>query len=120
MDNKFWVFQIFYDYFGDTLCSRCDFFVTGLCVAPYTDKSRNVKILNLLFCITYLLIYIFLPDVGERGESYFFFGLIHSDFLSKIAIAVSGIAFLGHIILFVLQIIQAVKIRKNSVDSNEI
>ena len=92
------------------------FFITDLYIASYIDKYWNIKLLNLLFYITYLLLYIFLPDGGDVGELYFFFGLIHSNVLSYIAQAISGIAFLVHIVLLILQIIQVAKIKKKETD----
>ena len=88
------------------------FFLTNLFASAYVNKSPNIKLLNQLFCATYLIAYIFLPDGGDVGGLYFFFGLIHSDVLSYISQAISGIAFLGHIILFILQVIQIVKVKK--------
>lgn len=92
------------------------FFSTNLFMSSYVDKSRNIKILNLLFIMTYSLIYIFLPDAGDYGEMYFLFGLIHSDLLSNIACGIAGVSFLGHIVLFVLQIIYAVKTKKKQIN----
>ena len=88
------------------------FFLTNLFISCYTERFAKIRLFNLLFCITYLAAYIFLPDGGDYGELYFFFGLIHSDALSYIAEAVSGIAFLGHIVLFILQIIYVVKVKR--------
>ncbi|MBE7038910.1 MAG: hypothetical protein E7404_08430 [Ruminococcaceae bacterium] len=96
------------------------FFFTNLFMASYVDKTKNIKILNLLFIMTYLLLYIFLPDAADYGEMYFLFGLIHNDLLSNIAYAISSISFLGHIVLFVLQIIYAVKTKRKQIDNSGI
>lgn len=96
------------------------FFFTNLIMASYVDKAKNIKILNLLFGMTYLLFYIFLPDAADYGEMYFFFGLIHSNLFSNIAYGVSSISFLGHIALFILQIIYVVKTRKTQRDNSGI
>lgn len=88
------------------------FFLFNLFMASYADKAKNIKTLNLLFIMTYLLLYIFLPDGADSGETYFFFGLIHNDSLSNIAYGITEISFLGHIVLIVLQIICAVKANK--------
>ena len=45
---------------------------------------------------------------------YLFFGLIHSDVLSGIANFISSIAVIGHIILFVMQIVEIRKIKKTN------
>ena len=88
------------------------FFLTNLFVSFYAERSHKIRSFNLLFCITYLAAYIFLPDGADYGEMYFLFGLIHSNILSGIAYAVSSIAFLGNIVLFILQIIYVVKIKR--------
>lgn len=90
------------------------FFLTNLFTARYIDESQKLKILNLLFCITYMISYIFLPDGADTGGLYFFFGLIHNSTLSYVAQAISYIAFFAHIILFVMQIIQWVKQKKKA------
>lgn len=91
------------------------FFFTNLFMTYYEDKNKSTKLLNLLFILTYLLLYIFLPDGADTGEMYFFFGLIHSNSLSGIAQCVSRMAFLGHIVLFILQIIQAIRTKKKGI-----
>lgn len=88
------------------------FFFVNLCSAQYFDKSGKLKILNFLFVFTFLLFYILMPDGGDVGEMYFFFGLIHSDMLSYIANCISVIAAVGHIVLFVMQIAEIKRIRK--------
>lgn len=87
--------------------------VTNVFMAKYIDKSKKMRWLNLLFILTYLVFYIFLPDGGDYGETYFFFGLIESDSLYEIALNISLIALLGHIVTLVLQIVLATKIRKS-------
>ncbi len=89
------------------------FILTNMFMASYIDKSKSIKLLNLLFCVTYLSIYILLPDTADYGEMYFFFGLIHSDPLAVIAQIVTEIAFLAHIVLFILQIIFVLKFKKS-------
>jgi len=68
--------------------------------------------------VTYILTYILLPDAGDYGGMYFFFGLIHSDLLSGIDLHISIIAFEVHFVLFILQIIYAVKIKKDQEKDN--
>ena len=62
--------------------------------------------------ITFLLCYIFLPDGGDYGEMYFFFGLIKSNVLSRIAEYIAEVAFIVHFVLFILQIVEMVKLKK--------
>lgn len=89
------------------------FFLINWFISAHTDKSKKIKLFNLLFCITYLLTYIFLPDAADHGEAYFLFGLIHSDILSDAAYAAASAAFVAHIVFLILQIIEFIKLKKN-------
>lgn len=88
------------------------FFLANMFFAKYTDRSLKMLRMNLLFIITYLIAYLFMPDGGDIGEMYFFFGLIHNDMLSKIAFLISSSAAIGHIVLFVMQIVEMMEIKK--------
>ncbi len=88
------------------------FFVSNMFFVKYTDISPQIKIMNLMFMISYLVAYLFLPDFGDIGGAYFFFTLIQNEILVGIAFFVSQITFVGHIVLFILQIIEVRKIRK--------
>ena len=90
------------------------FLLSNLSFAKYTGKSSVMEKLNAFFIITYLISYLLMPDAGDIGEMYFFFGLIQSDNLSNIAFFVSNIAFICHIVLFVLQIIKINKIKQST------
>ncbi len=89
------------------------FFMTNFFVDKYSDQSTKIKKLNLFFVITYLIAYLSMPDGGDVGGMYFFFGLIHSDTLSGLANFISSIAVIGHIVLFIMQIVEIKKIKKN-------
>lgn len=93
------------------------FFLSNMFFAKYTDQSPKMSRLNLLFIITYLIAYLLMPDGGDVGEMYFFFGLIHSDALSSAANFISSIAVIGHIVLFVMQIVEIRKIKKNTLEN---
>ena len=89
------------------------FFLTNFFATKYFDKSTKIRKLNLWFTISYLIAYLLMPDGGDIGGMYFFFGLIHNDTLSGIANSISSIAVIGHIVMFVMQIIEIKKIKKN-------
>lgn len=95
------------------------FSVTNLFAASYVDESRRMRLLNILFCITYLLSYLFFPDRGDIGGLYFFFSLIRNNTLASIAMRITYIAFFAHVALLILQIIQIVKIKKKRLISQE-
>lgn len=88
------------------------FFLINLFTACYIHKSKKLRNINISFCLTYLLFYILLPDGGDVGEMYVFFGLIHSNLFSSICNTISSLVVLAHIVLFILQIIEIVKTKK--------
>lgn len=93
-------------------------FVTNYAAAGCFEHSRRIKKLNLLFIITYLSGNLLMPDGGDIGEMYFFFGLIHSNTLAKFAYLISSLLLAAHYILFVWQIIEVfvikVKLKKQT------
>ncbi len=91
------------------------FFLTNFFATKYFDKSPKIRKLNFWFIISYLITYLLMPDGGDYGGMYFFFGLIHSDTLAGIANFVSSVAGIAHIVLFVLQIVEIRKIKRNSI-----
>ena len=89
------------------------FFLTNFFATKYFDKSTKIRNLNIWFIISYLIAYLLMPDGGDYGGMYFFFGLIHNDTLSSVANFISSIAGLGHIVMFIMQIMEIKKIKKN-------
>lgn len=89
------------------------FLTVNLYSAKYFETSRNIKTLNLFFVITYLMLYLLLPDGGDYGGLYFFFGLIRDDVLAVIASCVSSLAFTAHAILLIMQLLEIRRINKS-------
>lgn len=89
------------------------FLVSNIVFSKYANRSHKMVKLNLLYIASYLISYIFMPDGGDIGGLYFFFGLIHNDVLSYIAAFISYLAFIGQILFFVLQIDKIRMIKKN-------
>ena len=89
------------------------FILTNFFATKYFDKSTKIRKLNLWFTISYLIAYLLMPDGGDIGGLYFFFGLIHNDTLSYVANFISSIAVMGHIVMFIMQIVEIKKIKKN-------
>lgn len=81
------------------------FLITVFSTVKYVDKSAKIKIINLLFMLTYLMFYVFLPDGGDVGGLYFFFGIIKNNILCDFAYYIASAAFAGNIVLFVLQLV---------------
>ncbi len=88
------------------------FLITNLYVSQFFVETPRLRIINFLFIITYLIFWILLPDGGDIGPSYCLFNLVRNDDFTDVAFAVSGIAGTAHIVLFGLQIIQFVKLKK--------
>ncbi|MBQ8541675.1 MAG: hypothetical protein IJ435_09420 [Clostridia bacterium] len=82
------------------------FFVVNFSAAKFVSQSPKIKKLNLFFIITYLLLYIFLPDGGDVGGLYLFFGLIHNDILAYVGEFVSSVAFVAHVVFLIMQVIE--------------
>lgn len=78
----------------------------------YIDKSVKLKRYIDLSYITYLLGYLLLPDGGDVGPMYVFFGLIHNDVVANISYSISSIVFIGNIVLLILQISERKKIKR--------
>ncbi|MFA7636636.1 MAG: hypothetical protein WCX81_02615 [Monoglobales bacterium] len=89
------------------------FFIINILAAKYKQHSRKLSIMNVLFFVTYIAFYIFLPDGGDIGGAYAFFGLIHDEVLINNCYLISFVAILAHIVLLILQIIKIIKIRKS-------
>ena len=88
------------------------FLVSNIVFSKYTNASPRMAKLNLMFIVTYLALYIFMPDGGDVGGMYFLFNLIHNDVLSYIAFIISDLAFAGQILFFGMQIHEIRKIKK--------
>lgn len=88
------------------------FFVTNLFTLKYREQSKKLRVVNNLFCFSYLAAYLLLPDGGDVGGMYVFFGLIHNELISNVCYFISGVLFLGNVVLFILQIIQIIQIKK--------
>lgn len=88
------------------------FLMTNLYASEFSVESPRLRIINFLFIITYLIFWVLLPDGGDIGPSYCLFNLVRNDDFTDVAFAVSGIVGTAHIVFFVLQIIQFVKLKK--------
>ncbi|MEE0944014.1 MAG: hypothetical protein UIM24_00995 [Clostridia bacterium] len=89
------------------------FVFMNLYSAKYFDKSKKVKMLNVIFVFTFLIAYVFMPDSSDIN-SYGFWGLIHDEQILNVAELISTIGFIVHITTFVIQLLQTEKIKKIS------
>ena len=88
------------------------FFFINVFAASQIEKSRLLKIFFILSCITYLCGYVFLPDGGDVGPMYVFFGLLHNDITIGICFTLAGLGFSGNVIFLVLQLVEAIRSKK--------
>lgn len=91
------------------------FFYMNLSAAKYFDQSQKMKRLNLFFIVTFLISHILTPDfpIGNDGGMFSLFGLINNAMFNGLAIVISVTAFLGHIVMLVMQIAEINKMKKN-------
>lgn len=82
------------------------FYVTNVCCSKYVNCSKIMKVYVWIYYITYLCTYVFLPDGGDHGPMYVFFGLIRNNVFAEVAYFISMFSFMLNIAAFVVQIVQ--------------
>lgn len=82
-------------------------FFTNVSMVPYFEKYKSVRILNILFCVTYLLTYILFPDNNGIDQYFFMFGRVQSNSLAYVAQIIATVSFFCHMALFVSQLVLA-------------
>ncbi len=80
------------------------FFITNVWVANYRAESKKLKAINRWFCVSYLLGYLLLPDGGDVGGLYVFFGLVQNDTVAYLCEVLWAIAGIVQLVTFVWQI----------------
>ena len=92
--------------------------VSASASAPAIKQSTLIRICYIISHVFYVLSGLVLPDVGDEGPSYMFFGLIKysHDGLFVLASAL----FIASIAAMIVQIVAAVKINKASRQSQQI
>ena len=93
------------------------YFILNLAICFFVGQSKSLRLMNLLFSITYVLSNLFFPDGGDAGPSYFFFGLVKNDVLSDIAYVICVVSFVLHIILIALQLISVFRLKKQRIQT---
>jgi len=111
--NFGWI-RLFMTFTGIPIIHGMVFFVSNmLFFSKYAKCSDKILKWNMIFSVSYPVSYMFLPDGGDYGGTYFLFGLIHNDNLSPVASFISFAAFIVHVVFFVIQIVEVVKIKKD-------
>lgn len=88
------------------------FFFVNNFAASYIKESKLLKVLAIFSYISYIIGYIFLPDGGDIGGLYVFFGLVHNDAIADISFDISGYGFMANTIILVLQLIMSIRAKK--------
>jgi len=83
--------------------------IVSINAARKLELVGTTKILFLLSYATYIVPYLFLPDGGDEGAMYFFFGLIRNNALSGIMMYVAEICFMVNIAILIIEIIILIK-----------
>ena len=78
----------------------------------YINQSSYLKKLVIFSNIAYLIGYLLLPDLGDIGPMYLFFGLIRNNLIATFGYEISAVGFLATVVLLILQIIECRKIKK--------
>ncbi len=79
---------------------------------PNLIYSAKLKIYTLITYITYVLMYAFLPDGGDVGSTYVFFGLINNGTAVHILAILSTVSLVAYIVFTILQVIESGKVKK--------
>ncbi len=74
--------------------------------------SVTLRIYTVISLLTSVLSYVFLPDFGDVGGMYVFFGLIENETIVDTAFEISLICFAAYIVVTVLQLIEMGRIKK--------
>lgn len=73
--------------------------------AQYIKESKWLKIVTILSFITFLLPHLIVSDFTEKGESYFFFGLIKSESFPSFSNPFGAGILVLNIVIFILQFV---------------
>lgn len=82
-------------------------FITNMTMVPYIEKYNSFRVLNAMFCITYIVANMMFPDSNGIDAPFFFFGKIQGESPADIAQTVAIWTFFCHVFLFVSQVVLA-------------
>lgn len=96
------------------------FFFVNHFAAAYVKKSRALNSFTVLSYVFYMAAYLCLPDGGDIGPLYVFFGQFHSDWVIGVCNTIAAIGFAGSAVCLVLQLIFALKTRKRTLQNENV
>ena len=79
------------------------FFVGNHFCARYIPQNKWLKLVTGCSYVTYLLLYLLLPDFGDVRPGYLFFHLIENDMAASVCMVISEGLFFLHIAILVMQ-----------------
>lgn len=80
------------------------FIITSIS-SRFASSSPSLKHMIYVTYLTYLMSNIFMPDGGDTGPLYVFFGLVHGGSIADVCYAVSILSFVCNVILFIMQFV---------------
>ena len=87
------------------------FTVVNTLALPHLIHSVRLAVYTLITDITYVLMYAFLPDIGDADAGHVFFGLIYDYGIDEFWV-LSAVCLIVYIVFTVLQIIETVQTKK--------
>lgn len=96
------------------------FMIINFFAASQIERSARLKILTILSYITYVVAYVFLPDGGDVGPMYVFFGLVHNHMAVYASEVISTLGFAGNIIVLIIQIIEIIILKRNGKETHHV
>jgi hypothetical protein len=82
------------------------FAVLGFIAARRVSYSKKLKALMIFCASTYLSAYLLLPDGGDYGGMYFFFGLVRNNALATVMMYVAFACFVANIVFMILTCVE--------------
>ncbi len=105
-------YRMFLAWLAVTIVHPVIFAIINGMALPNLIYSARLKVYTLITYITYVLMYAFLPDGGDTGSMYVFFGLINNDFAVYILGVLSALSLVVYIVFTILQTIETGKVKK--------
>lgn len=75
----------------------------------FMKRYKRFRVYSILSYITYFAAYLLLPDIGEFGPGYVFFGLIRNDAAYSIAMPISLICFGVNVIIMIIMAVDVIR-----------
>lgn len=91
------------------------FFIVNGAIA-HVHKSKRLNVYIILSYITFLGAYFLLPDGGDIGPMYVFFGLIRNDVVASICGTLQPLVLLANIVFLILTLALSIKLKNRKTE----